>query len=390
MKTAKRMELIPPYLFAELDRKKAEAISKGVDVINLGIGDPDMPTPEHIVSGMQKFVADPETHNYPPYEGTKDFREAVAKYYAERFGVELNPSNEVLSLIGSKEGLAHIHLAYVEPGDYNLIPDPAYPVYRVTTYFAGGTPYIMPLLEENGFLPELDKIPADIADKSKLMFLNYPNNPTGAVANLEFFERAVHFAKKHEILICHDLAYSEMAYDNYKAPSFLEVPGAKDIAIEFNSLSKTYNMTGWRVGMAVGNASAVQALGKIKNNVDSGIFKAVQRAGIEALLGPQEHISKMNSIYESRRNIMTEGLKKLGWNIKPIKATFYMWIPVPKGYTSTEFSSLLLEKAGIIVPPGVGYGEYGEGYFRVALTAPEERLKLALQRMEENNIRYTA
>ena len=388
MKTAKRMDLIPPYLFAELDKKKSLALAKGIDVINMGIGDPDMPTPTHIIERMQKEVANPETHNYPPYEGTKNFREAVATFYKSRFNVDLDPEKEVLSLIGSKEGLAHIHLAYVDPGDYNLVPDPAYPVYKVTTNFAGGIPYIMPLLEENNYLPDLDKIPEDIAHKSKLMFLNYPNNPTGAIANLEFFEKAVYYAKKYDILICHDLAYSEMAYDNYKASSFLEVPGSKDVCIEFNSLSKTYNMTGWRLGMAVGNAEAVQALGRLKNNIDSGVFKAIQYAGIEALLGTQENIAKMNSIYEKRRDLMTAGLNKLGWDIKPIKATFYMWVPVPQGYNSTEFSALLLEKAGIIVPPGVGYGEYGEGYFRIALTTPEDRIKEAIKRMEENNIRF--
>lgn len=388
MKTAKRMDLIPPYLFAELDKKKAEAIGKGVDVINLGIGDPDMPTPQHIISAMQNAVANPETHNYPPYEGTKNFREAVAKFYKTRFNVDLDPEKEVLSLIGSKEGLAHVHLAFVDPGDYTLVPDPAYPVYKVATYFSGGHPYIMPLLEENNYLPDLNKIPADVLSKSKLLFLNYPNNPTGAIGTLEFFEEAVHFAKKHDILICHDLAYSEMAYDNYKAPSFLQIPGSKDVAIEFNSLSKTYNMTGWRIGMAVGNADAVQALGRLKNNIDSGVFKAVQYAGIEALLGSQENVAKMNDIYKKRRDIMTEGLNKLGWDIKPIQATFYMWVPVPEGYNSTDFSTLLLEKAGIIVPPGVGYGEYGDKYFRIALTAPEDRIRLAIQRMEENNIRF--
>ncbi|MFN8672496.1 MAG: LL-diaminopimelate aminotransferase [Candidatus Sericytochromatia bacterium] len=389
MKTAKRMDLIPPYLFAELDKKKAAAIAKGVDVINLGIGDPDMPTPQHIIDVMNKQTQNPETHNYPPYDGTQNFREAVAKFYKTRFNVDLDPDKEVLSLIGSKEGLAHIHLAFTDPGDYSLVPDPAYPVYKVTTYFSGGIPYSMPLLEENGFLPDLKKIPTDIADKAKLLFLNYPNNPTGATATLEFFEEAVHFAKKHDILICHDLAYSEMAYDGYKAPSFLEVKGSKEVCIEFNSLSKTYNMTGWRLGMAVGNEYAVQALGRLKNNIDSGVFKAIQSAGIEALLGDQSHIDKMNEIYKSRRDLITNGLNKLGWNLKPVKATFYMWIPIPKGYSSAEFSALMLEKAGIIVPPGVGYGEYGEGYIRMALTAPEERIKLALQRMEENNIRFS-
>lgn len=390
MKLAKRMELIPPYLFAELDRKKNEAIAKGIDVINLGIGDPDMPTPENIIKEMHKSIDNPETHNYPPYEGTKNFREAVSQYYLKRFKVELNPNTEVLSLIGSKEGLAHIHLAYVDPGDYNLIPDPAYPVYKVTTNFAGGIPFIMPLLEINNFLPDLSKIPNEVADKTKLMFLNYPNNPTGAIATLEYFEKVVHFARKHDILVCHDLAYSEMAYDNYIAPSFLEVPGSKDVCIEFNSLSKTYNMTGWRIGMAVGNPQAVGALGRLKNNLDSGVFKAIQYAGIEALLGPQEHVAGMNKIYESRRNLMTEGLKRLGWNIKPIRATFYMWVPTPKGYSSKEFSSLLLEKAGIIAAPGLGYGDYGEGYFRIALTASEERIKEAIKRMEDNNIRFSS
>ncbi|MBC7473649.1 MAG: LL-diaminopimelate aminotransferase [Candidatus Sericytochromatia bacterium] len=388
MKTSKRMDLIPPYLFAELDKKKALALAKGVDVINLGIGDPDMPTPDHIIKVMQKAVANPETHNYPPYEGTKSFREAVATFYKNRFNVELDPEKEVLSLIGSKEGLAHVHLAYVDPGDYVLVPDPAYPVYKVATCFADGKNFIMPLLEENNFLPDLSKIPDEVANKSKLMFLNYPNNPTGAVATLEFFEEAVHYAKKHDILICHDLAYSEMAYDNYKAPSFLEVPNSKDVCIEFNSLSKTYNMTGWRIGMAVGNAEAVQTLGRLKNNIDSGVFKAVQYAGIEALLGSQDNISKMNELYKKRRDIMTNGLNKLGWDIKPIQATFYMWIPVPEGSNSKDFSTLLLETCGIIVPPGIGYGEYGDKYFRIALTAPEERIRLALQRMEENNIKF--
>ncbi|MFN4151591.1 MAG: aminotransferase class I/II-fold pyridoxal phosphate-dependent enzyme, partial [Candidatus Sericytochromatia bacterium] len=256
------------------------------------------------------------------------------------------------------------------------------------SYFAGGIPYTMPLLAENNFLPDLTKIPEDIAQKSKMMFLNYPNNPTGAIAPLEFFEEVVQYAKKYDILVCHDLAYSEMAYDSYKAPSFLQVKGSKDVCIEFNSLSKTYNMTGWRIGMAVGNEYAVQALGRLKNNIDSGVFKAVQNAAIDALLGPQDNIDTMNDIYKKRRDIMTEGLNKLGWDLNPIKATFYMWVPVPKGYTSAEFSTLLLEKAGIIVPPGNGYGEYGEGYFRIALSTPEDRIREALKRMEEHNIRF--
>jgi len=389
MKLAKRMELIPPYLFAELDRKKEEAISKGIDVINLGIGDPDYPTPKHIIDKMSEEIYKTENHNYPPYDGTKEFKKAVAEYYLKRFNVELDYNTEVLCLIGSKEGLAHIHLAYVDAGDYNLVPDPAYPVYKITTFFAGGIPYMMPLLEENNFLPDFEKIPQEVARKTKLMFLNYPNNPTGAIANLEFFEKAVHFAKKYEILICHDLAYSEMTFDNYKAPSFLEVKGSKDICIEFNSLSKTYNMTGWRIGMAVGNKEAISNLGKIKNNIDSGVFKAIQRAGITALISEQDSIYKMNNIYQERRDIVINTLSELGWSIPNVKATFYMWLKTPKGFSSTEFCSYVLEKAGIIITPGIGYGQYGEGYFRLALTVSEDRLKLAMQRLIDNNITFS-
>jgi len=382
MKIAQRIQTIPPYLFAEIDRKKEEAIKRGVDIINLGIGDPDQPTPNNIIEKLKESVKDPKTHDYPPYAGTAEFRHAVALWYKNRFEVDLDPDKEVMALIGSKEGIAHIFLAFIDPGDFSLIPDPAYPVYKTATLFANGFPYIMPLLEKNNFLPDLEEIDEEIAQKAKLMFINYPNNPTAAVANKDFFEKVVKFAKKYDILICHDFAYSEMTFDNYKASSFLEVEGAKDVGIEFHSLSKTYNMTGWRLGFVVGNKKAISALSIIKTNIDSGAFKAIQQAGIEALTGPQDNIEKMNKIYTGRRNVVINGLNKLGWNLKPTKATFYIWIPTLNKMSSMEFSNLLLEKAGIIVTPGVGYGEYGEGYVRIALTVDEKRLEEAMERLK--------
>jgi len=383
MKIAQRIQTIPPYLFAEIDKKKEEAIKRGVDIINLGIGDPDQPTPNNIIEKLRESVKDPNTHNYPPYQGTAKFRQAVALWYKNRFGVDLYPDNEVMALIGSKEGIAHIFLAFVGPGDFSLIPEPGYPVYKTATLFANGFPYIMPLLEENDFLPDLEKIDEEIAQRVKLMFINYPNNPTAAVANKDFFEKVVKFAKKYDILVCHDFAYSEMTFDDYKASSFLEVEGAKDVGIEFHSLSKTYNMTGWRLGFAVGNKEAISALSIIKTNVDSGIFKAIQEAGIEALTGPQDNIEKMNKIYTGRRNVAINGLNKLGWNLRPTKATFYIWIPTLNKMDSMEFSNLLLEKTGIIVTPGIGYGEYGEGYVRIALTVEEKRLEEAIERIKK-------
>jgi len=383
MKIAQRIETIPPYLFAEIDKKKEEAIKKGVDIINLGIGDPDQPTPNNIIEKLRESVKDPKTHNYPPYAGTAEFRQAVTLWYKNRFEVDLDPDEEVMALIGSKEGIAHIFLAFIDPGDFSLIPEPGYPVYKTATLFANGFPYIMPLLEENDFLPNLEEIDEEIAQKAKLMFINYPNNPTAAVANKDFFEKVVKFAKKYDVLVCHDFAYSEMTFDNYKASSFLEVDGAKDVGIEFHSLSKTYNMTGWRLGFAVGNKEAVSALSIIKTNIDSGVFKAIQQAGTEALTGPQDNIEKMNKIYTGRRNVVINGLNKLGWNLKPTKATFYIWIPTFNKMSSMEFSNLLLEKTGIIVTPGIGYGEYGEGYVRIALTVEEKKLEEAIERIKK-------
>jgi len=386
MKIAQRIETIPPYLFAEIDKKKEEAIKRGVDIINLGIGDPDQPTPNNIIEKLRESVKDPKTHDYPPYAGTAEFRQAVSLWYKNRFGVDLDPDNEVMALIGSKEGIAHIFLAFIDPGDFSLIPDPGYPVYKTGTLFANGFPYIMPLLEENNFLPNLEKIDEEIAQRAKLMFINYPNNPTAAIAGKNFFEKVVKFAKKYDILVCHDFAYSEMTFDGYKANSFLEIDGAKEVGIEFHSLSKTYNMTGWRLGFAVGNKEAISALSIIKTNVDSGVFKAIQEAGIQALTGPQDNIENMNKIYTGRRNVVINGLNKLGWNLKPTKATFYIWISTLNKMNSIEFSNLLLEKTGIIVTPGIGYGEYGEGYVRIALTVDEKRLEEAIERMEKAGI----
>jgi len=386
MKIAQRIQAIPPYLFAEINKKKEKAIKEGVDIINLGIGDPDKPTPDHIIKKLNESVADPKTHDYPPYAGTSDFRHAVSSWYKNRFGVNLDADKEIMALIGSKEGIAHIFLAFIDPGDFSLIPDPAYPVYKTGTLFADGSPYIMPLLEKNGFLPDLENIDKEIAQRAKIMFINYPNNPTGAVADKYFFEKVVKFAKKYDILICHDFAYSEMTYDGYKANSFLEVDGAKDVGIEFHSLSKTYNMTGWRLGFAVGNAEAISALSIIKTNIDSGVFKAIQRAGVEALSGPQDNIQKMNEIYTGRRNIVINGLNKLGWNLQPIKATFYIWVHTLNKMNSMDFANLLLEKTGIIVTPGIGYGEYGEGYVRIALTVEEKRLEEAIDRIKKSGI----
>lgn len=382
MKMAQRIQTIPPYLFAEIDKKKEEAIKRGVDIINLGIGDPDQPTPNNIIEKLRESVKDPKTHNYPPYQGTAEFRTAISLWYKNRFNVKLDPDQEVMALIGSKEGIAHIFLAFIDPGDFSLLPDPGYPVYKTATLFANGFPYTMPLLEENDYLPDLEEIDEEIAQKAKLMFINYPNNPTAAVANKDFYKKVVKFAKKYNILVCHDFAYSEMTFDGYKTSSFLEIEGAKDVGIEFHSLSKIYNMTGWRLGFAVGNKEAISALSIIKTNIDSGVFKAIQQAGVEALSGPQDNIEKMNQIYTRRRDIVINGLNQLGWNLKPTKATFYIWIPTLKGMSSLDFANLLLEKYGIIVTPGIGYGEFGEGFVRIALTVEEKRLEEAIERLK--------
>lgn len=383
MERAERIKKIPPYLFAQIDKKIAELKSKGIDVISLGIGDPDLPTPSNIVEAMKKAIEVKEYHRYPDYEGSIEFREAVSKYYKNRFNVTLDPKNEVMALIGSKEGIAHIFWAFVNPGDYVLIPDPAYPVYKTAAIFAGGIPYTMPLLEENDFLPDFSKIDEEILRKAKIMFLCYPNNPTGAVADEKFFEEAVEIAKKYDIILCHDSAYAEITYDGYQAPSILSIPGAKDVAVEFGSLSKPYRMTGWRIGYVVGNSEIVQGLGIIKTNVDSGQFTAIQKAGVEALLGPQDSIKEMIDIFKKRRDLVVNTLREIGLDVKPPKGTFYIWVKVPKGYTSASFAEKLIEKAAVVVTPGNAYGEYGEGYVRISITTPDHRLNEAMERIKK-------
>ena len=379
---AKRIEQIPPYLFAEIDKKKQEMRQKGMDLIDLGIGDPDLPTPKPIIERLKKAAEDPRNHRYPSYEGMIEFRTAVAKWYERRFRVKLDPKTEVLSLIGSKEGIAHIPLAFVNPEDYVLIPNPGYPVFRVSTLFAGGTPYFFPLRKENAFLPNLSEIPKGVAEKAKLLFINYPNNPTSAVAERPFFEEVVAFARQYQIVVCHDAAYSEIAFDGYQPLSFLGVNGGKEVGIEFHSLSKTFNMTGWRIGFAVGHSEILSGLGRVKTNVDSGLFQAIQEAGTEALNHFNTPLPEIIKIYERRRDVMVGGLKEIGLEVEKPKATFYLWIQVPKGYSSAQFATLLLEQAGIVATPGNGFGEAGEGYIRMALTVDETRLKEAIKRLK--------
>ncbi|MBF0329089.1 MAG: LL-diaminopimelate aminotransferase [Nitrospirae bacterium] len=380
---ADRVKHLPPYLFAAIDKMKQDAVAKGIDLIDLSIGDPDIPTPDHIVTAMKQAVEKPAHHRYPSYEGMLSYREAVAEWYRQRFNVALDPKTEVLSLIGSKEGIGHIPLAFVNPGDVVLVPSPGYPVYPVGTMFAGGEPYIMPLKEENAFLPDLSSIPSDILKRAKLMFLNYPNNPTSANAPVDFFKHVIEFANKHNIIICHDAAYSEMYYDNNKPKSFLEFEGAKEVGIEFHSLSKTYNMTGWRIGFAVGNKAVISGLGKIKSNLDSGVFQAVQEASIAALKTDDSTLSNIRSIYQERRDAMYEGLKTIGLSLNKPGATFYLWAKVPAAFDSSGFVSHLLEKCGVLGTPGVGFGAPGEGYIRFALTQPVSRIKEAVKRIEK-------
>jgi len=395
---ANRIKDLPPYLFAAIDKMKQEAIAKGRDVINLGIGDPDLPTPQPIIERLQKAVTDPKNHQYPSYEGMISFRRAVAKWYLDRFNVTLNPENEVATLIGSKEGIGHTPLAFIDPGDVALMTSPGYPVYHAGTLFAGGISYFVPLLEKNQFLPDLGAIPVEMAKAAKIFFINYPNNPTGAVASARFFESVVDFARTYNVLICHDAAYSELYYDGgttlagHVAPasirptSFLEVPGAKEVGIEFHSLSKTFNMTGWRIGFAVGNQDAVAALLKVKSNLDSGVFQSVQEAGIAALTLPESTLEAIRNIYQERRDLFVAGLNKLGAKVASAEASFYVWINNPPNVTSTALAARFLSEADIVVTPGNGFGEAGEGYIRVALTCPKERLAEALKRIEKAKI----
>lgn len=381
-KLADRIKNLPPYLFAAIDQLKQRALAKGVDLINLGIGDPDLPTPSTIIQRLQRAAENPKNHQYPSYEGLLTFREAAADWYQRRFGVRLDPKIEVLTLIGSKEGIGHVPLAFINPGDVALIPDPGYPVYHAGTLFAGGRSHFMPLQKENHFLPEFDRIPKAALKKARLLFINYPNNPTSATAGKEFFNEAIRFARRHKLIVCHDNAYSEVYFDGERPMSFLELDGAKEVGIEFHSLSKTFNMTGWRIGFAVGNPQILSALGKVKSNLDSGVFQAVQEAGIEALNLRESTTDEIRKIYQERRDTLVSGLLGLGLSVDPPKATFYVWVGVPKGFTAMKFTMHLLDRAGIVTTPGSGFGKSGQGYIRMALTVPNERLMEAVGRME--------
>jgi LL-diaminopimelate aminotransferase len=373
-----RLEQLPPYPFARIDELKEEKLKQGIDLIDLGIGDPDLPTPSHVIDALCTAARDPANHHYPSYVGMIEFRNAVASWYQDRFGVSLNPENEIISLIGSKDGIAHIPEAFVNPGDYVLVPDPGYPVYSTSTLFAEGKVHLMPLRAENHFLPRLDSIPASVARGAKILFLNYPNNPTAATAPREFFREVVDYATDHEIIVVHDNPYSEVTFDGYRAPSFLEIPGAKEVGVEMHSLSKTYNMTGWRIGMACGNAEVIAGLKKVKTNVDSGVFNAVQIAAIAALTGSQESVKRSCRIYEERRDALVQGLNDMGIDCPSPRATFYVWVPVENG---VEYATRLLDEAGVVVTPGVGFGTCGKGYIRFALTRPLSRIQQAVERI---------
>ncbi len=383
IREARRVRELPPYLFARIDRLKSEVAAKGVDIIDLGVGDPDRPTPDAIVEAMDAAIRKPENHRYPAYAGSRAFRASCAEYLKKRTGVSLDPEREVLGLIGSKEGIGHLPLAFIDPGDVSLVPDPGYPVYQTATRFCGGEPYFLPLKEENGFLPDLDRIPKTVWKRAKLLFLNYPNNPTGARASGEFFEKAVELANRYGVLIAHDAAYFEI-YSGRKRPlSILEIPGGRDIAIEFFSHSKTFNMTGWRIAFAAGAPEAVDALGRVKNNLDSGQFTAVQDAGIAANERPAKERDAIRKIYADRRRATVKRLQKAGFRVFDAGATFYVWIRTPGGMDSTEFAMRALELAGVVVTPGVGFGPSGEGYFRLALCQEESRVAEAVGRLAE-------
>lgn len=377
---SERMRRIPPYLFAEIDAMKRKKKSEGVELIDLSVGDPDLPTPKHVVEAMRRAVEKVERQKYPSYEGMFEFRNAVADFYFRRKKVKLDAEREVIALIGSKEGIAHLPLAFVDPGDYVLIPDPGYPVYFASTIMAGGIPYAMPLKEENDFLPELEKIPEEVVKKAKIMFLNYPNNPTAAIASDKFIKEAIDFCVDNKIILAHDYAYGEICLDGYRAKSFLEFENAFEVTIEFNSLSKTYNMTGWRIGFACGNEEILKGLLKVKTNVDSGVFEAVQEAGIAALRGSDDVIDEICRIYAERRDVLVEGLQRLGLKVRKPKATFYVWCNV--GERSVEFVKKLLDVTGIVATPGIGFGEHGEGFVRFALTKDRKVIEEAVKRLD--------
>jgi LL-diaminopimelate aminotransferase len=378
---AQRLKELPPYVFAEIEAKKQELEAKGVAIIDLGRGDPDLPTPPHIVQRLKEALKAPDFNRYPSYVGITEFRRAAARWYHRRFGVSLDPETEIISLIGSKEGVSHAPMAYVDQGDIALFPDPCFPIFYTSILFAKARPYPMPLLEENAFLPDLGKIPKEVAEGAKLISLNYPHNPTTGVATHDFFREVVRFAKQYHLVVLHDLAYSEIYFDGHYCPSILEVDGAKDVAVEFHSLSKTYNMAGWRIGFAVGNAELVGYLTLVKTNIDVGVFGPIQMAGVEALEGDQSGVDELRRIYQRRRDILVGGLREAGLEFKVPQATFYIWVRVPSGHTSASYTDYLLEKTGIMVTPGHGFGKTGEGYVRFAFTSPEEQLQEAARRL---------
>ncbi len=383
IKVAKTLSTLPPYLFAAIDKQKRKARQAGRDLIDLGIGDPDTPTPDHIIQALNKASKDPANHKYALDAGMPELRSEIAVWYKNRFKVSLNPATEILPVLGSKEAIAHFPFTFLNKGDISLVPDPGYPAYRNATILAGGESYAMPLEEKNGFLPDLKSIPQNVLKKAKLIFINYPNNPTSAPVPKSFLKELVNFARKNEIIICFDMAYSEMCFDGYKAPGILGIKGAKDVAVEFHSLSKTYNMTGWRIGWICGNKDVVAALAKFKSNMDSGIFQAVQLAGIAALKSKPAFYQKMAKLYTERRDVLVSGLKQLGWPVKVSKATFYIWTRYPYKMNSIEVANMLLEKADIVVTPGIGFGKHGEGFIRFALTQDKKRIKQALKRLSK-------
>jgi LL-diaminopimelate aminotransferase len=381
LKTAKRIDKLPSYLFADIDRQITEAQARGAEIISFGVGDPDLPTPPHVVEALIEAVRDPATHRYPSYTGMPEFRAAVAGWYGRRFGVDLDPDTEVQPLVGSKEGIFHLPVAFVDPGDVALVPDPGYPVYETGTLMAGGEPALLPLTPDNDYLPELTAVPDDVAARARVLWLNYPSNPTAACADLSFFQAAVDFCRANDLLLAHDAAYTEITYDGYAAPSVLQAEGAMDCAVEYHSLSKTYNMTGWRIGWVAGAPEAIEALKRVKTNIDSGIFDAVQRAGIAALTGSDEHLMKTVDRYRHRRDLLCDGLKSLGIVVDPPKGSVYVWAPVPTGYDSKSFAARLLEQAAVVVTPGTGYGPSGEGFVRFSITIPDDRLEEGVERL---------
>jgi len=383
LRTARRIEKLPPYLFAEIDRKIAEAEARGADIISFGVGDPDLPTPHHIVEALIEGARDAATHRYPSYTGMPGFRKAIADWYGRRFDVGLDPDTHVQPLVGSKEGIFHLPVAFVDPGDVALVPDPGYPVYETGTLLAGGEVHLLPLKEENDFLPDLGSIPKNVLERAKVLWVNFPSNPTSATAGLDFFVEVVAFCRRHNLLLAHDAAYTEITFDGYVAPSALQVDGAEKCVVEFHSLSKTYNMTGWRIGWVSGAPYAIEAIKRLKTNIDSGIFDAVQRAGIAAIEGPQDALRNTIETYQRRRDLLCDALKSMGIVVGPPKGSIYLWVPVPVGHTSESFTKFLLDEVDIVVAPGNAYGPTGEGFVRFSLTIPDERLEEGVERLRK-------